>query len=419
MALSPAPNRPVPVPFWNRMRAIALYPLQGTSAWMLGLLTIGSLIGSLPIYGWMILGLTWFSAYKYSFEILRASADGELEPPQTSVSVGDGVVWRYLALQLIFVLLTLFAFATGGLVLGLVVMAALVFLQPGCLMSLAIDGSFGRAIDPSTPLGVVSRIGAPYLAAFGLLFVIQASAATAGEWVGEILPPVVGSLAVNLLTFWGLFATFHLMGYLVYQYHEVLGFEPDSHNRAAYVIVSRDRQLLDAAEARIRDGDSAGAMQLLREEVRSRAVDVDTHELYRRLLRQLGTPADSDEHARLFLNLLMLEKHDRKALGLVREALDANPDFVPMQVEHGEQLAQRARQTGQAQLAADLWSALWRRHASEPNAPRWALDAALVLSERGRDAEARTLLEQARGRCADQVLQEKIQAALKPLQQPA
>jgi hypothetical protein len=417
MALSPAPSRTPPVPFWNRLREIALYPLKGTSGFMLILLSVGALIGMLPVTGWLITGLVWFSAYKYSFEILRASADGELEPPQTSVSIGDGVVWRYLGLQLIYVLAMLFAFGLGGLAIGLIVTLALVFLQPGSLMSLAIDGSFTRAINPATPLAVVSRIGAPYLAAFGLLFVIQVSAATAGNWVDEVMPPVVGQVAVNLFSFWGLFAAFHLMGYLVYQYHEVLGFEPESHNRGLPTLMNRDRQLLEAAELRIREGDSPGALQLLREEVRSRAVDMETHELYRRLLRQHGTPAEGDEHARLYLNLLMMEKQDRKAIALLREALEANPDFVPMQVEHGELLAQRARLSGLAQLALDQWQALLRRHPREANAPRWALDAALLLSERfGRDDEARALLQQARGQCQDAELKDKIDAALKPLQ---
>jgi hypothetical protein len=417
MSLSPAQNRTKPVPFWNRLREIALYPFRGSAVITLILLTCMSLLGFLPgLAGLILTCVVWFSAYKFAFEILRSSADGDLQAPESMFSTENGTVWRFLALQIVLGVLVVLSFM-GGLVVGLGVMVLAVFLQPGMIMSLAIDGSFSRAIDPSTPLAIVGRIGGSYFAAFGLLFVIQASAGTASSWVGEVMPPVLGELAVNLFSFWGLFATFHLMGYLVYQYHEELGYEPASHARAAHTLVSRDRQLLDAAEARIRDGDNVGALQLLREEVRSRAVDGETHELYRRLLRQAGDVKESNAHAQLYLNLLMMEKQDRKALGLLREALEANPDFVPMQIEHAELLAQRARMGGQAQLALDQWQALLRRHPKEANAPRWALDAALVLSERfGRDADARVLLEQARTRCDDAALQEKIEAALKPLQ---
>ena len=118
----------------------------------------------------------------------------------------------------------------------------------------------------------------------------------------------------------------------------------------------------------------------------------------------------------MYLNLLMTEKQDRKALGLLREALDANPDFVPMQIEHGEQLAMRAKLSGQGQLALDAWQAMLRADARNPNAPRWAFEAAMVLVEKfGRDAEARVLLERARALSTDAQFVEKIDAALKPL----
>lgn len=417
MALSPAPNRAKPVPFWNRLRDIALYPFRGSAGITLILLTVLSLLGFLPgLAGLILTCVVWFSAYKFAFEILRSSADGDLQAPESMFSTENGTVWRFLALQIALGVVVVLSFF-GGWVVGLGVMVLAVFLQPGMIISLAIDGSLRNAINPGTALAIVGRLGGSYLAAFGLLFVIQASAGTASGWVDGLMPPVLGELAVNLFSFWGLFAAFHLMGYLVYQYHEELGYEPASHARAAHVLVSRDRVLLDAAEARIREGDNAGALQLLREEVRSRAVDVETHELYRRLLRQAGDAKESNAHAQQYLNLLMMEKQDRKALGLLREALEANPDFVPMQLEHGELLAQRARMGGQAQLAIDQWQALLRRHPKEPNAARWALDAALLMSERfGRDDEARNLLQQARGLSQDPELQQKIEAALKPLQ---
>jgi tetratricopeptide (TPR) repeat protein len=121
----------------------------------------------------------------------------------------------------------------------------------------------------------------------------------------------------------------------------------------------------------VRDGNNAAAMQRLDEEIRTRAVTPEVHELYRRLLRSSADAAAIEKHAALYLNLLMLEKQERKALGLLRESLTANPDFVPLQVEHGDQLAQRARTLGQAQLALDQWQALLRRHPKDGAAPRW------------------------------------------------
>jgi hypothetical protein len=408
---------PAPPPFWHRLRQITLYPMRGGALAALIGLTLASLLGYVPMIGPLLTLVVWLGAYKFSFEILRSTADGRMEAPEIVQSVDNGVVWRFIWLQVVCIGVVIFGTLFGGVIIGLALLVLIVLMQPGAIMSLAIDGDFGRAIDPSTTFAIIGRVGGAYFAVFGLLFVIQASAATAGEWLEGWMPPVLGALALNLFSFWGLFAAFHLMGYLVYQYHDALGYEPESHRHARPKLADRDGTLLEQAEQLVRDGRNPAAIELLGAEVRSRAVGFDVHELYRRLLRSSGDRSAADDHARLYLNLLVMEKQDRRALGLLREALDANPDFVPMQLEHAEQLVERARASGQAQLALDLGLALLRKHPRNDAAARWALAAALLMVDRfGRDAEARALLEHALAQCNDATLRDKLQSALKPLQ---
>ena len=411
-------SRPPPTPFWHRLRQITLYPFRGAAFYSLLALTLASLLGLVPVIGWVVSLLVWVGAYKYAFEILRATADGRMEAPEVVLDLDDGVVSRPIGMQLFFIALIVLAMWLGGPVIGLATIALVAFLQPGCVMSLAIDGSLSHALNPATPLGVVSRIGWPYLAVFGLLFVIQASMFTAAAWLAGVMPPVLADLAVTAVAFWALFAAFHLMGYLVYQYHEVLGYVPSG----ADALPGRhtpDADLLEEAQGYVRDGQLGTALELLRGETRSRAVSLVTHDLFHRLLRQNGDTAALTEHAGQYLNQLMLERQDRRALGLLRECLDTDPDFVPLQIEHAVQLVERARLAGQGQLASDVLLSLLRAHPRHPDAPRWGLDAALLMADRmDRDAEARALLEQAQERCEDEELQAKIEAALMALQAP-
>lgn len=407
-----------PVPFWQRLRDITLYPVRGAAFVTLITLTLASLLGNVPGVGWLLGIIVWLAAYKYSFEILRATADGKRDSPEVVLEISDGTVWRFIGLQIIFIAVTVIAGIFGGPVAALVAMVLVALMQPGCIMSLAIDGSLPNALNPATALSIIARIGAPYFAAFGLLFVIQVSTATAGGWLAQFMPIVLGQLVVTFFAFWGLFSAFHLMGYLVYQYHDELGYDPDTHRNPAPRLhaVQRDSELLEQAQALVRDGNQDAALALLREEVRSRVVPLDAHELYRRLLRAGGDRAAVTEHARLYLHLLMSEKRERPAMNLLREALQDDPAFVPLEIEHGEQLASRARLGGQAQLARDQWLALLRAHPRNPSAPQWALDAALLMAERfGQDAQARRLLEQALLRCEDAALRERIDSALKAI----
>ncbi len=404
-----------PEPFWQRLRAITLYPLRGPALYSMVALTLCTLLGMLPGIGWILAIVTWLAIYRYSFEILRETAHGRMQSPEHTLGSSDGTVLRLIALMLLLGIFIVVVAVLAGPVAALLALLVVVFLQPGCVISLALDGSLRTAANPATSLTLATRIGWPYLAAFGLLFVIQASALTAGRWVHAWLPPIVGDLALTFFSIWGLFAAFHLMGYLVYQYHEALGFEPEG---AAEALARHDpdQALLDEAGQYVRDGHADAALDSLRGAIRSRAVGVSVHELYQRLLRSAGRPDQLREHTRQYINRLVMEKQERRALALLREALDSDPDFTPVQQEHAALLAERARLAGQFQLATDALLAMLRAWPRAAEAPQWALQAALLLAERfGRDADARQLLEQALQQCEDEEQQSKLQAALKAL----
>ncbi|WIH06254.1 hypothetical protein KHF85_07495 [Xanthomonas translucens pv. graminis] len=408
--------RSTPAPFWTRTRVIALYPLRGGALFALIALTLCRLLGMLPGIGWILGMVTALAIYKYAFEILRHTADGYMEAPERGFDIGDGVVLRLLALMIVLGAVVVAAALLAGPIAGMLTLLAVVLLQPGFLISLAIDGSLRRALNPAVSIGLALRIGWPYLAAFGLLFVIQASALTAANWLQQYLPPLASDLAVGVVTIWGLFAAFHLLGYLVYQYHEVLGYEPAAADDATHARHDPDQRVLDEAEQFVRDGHAVEALQLLRGEVRSRAVSLAVHELYQRLLRSGGRADDLREHSRQYINRLLQEKQERRALALLREALDADPDFAPLLPEQASLLAERAQLAGQFKLALDGLLAARRAWPKAPEFSAWSLGAALLLAERcGDDAQARTLLQDALARCEDEAQRGKLQVALKAL----
>ncbi|MGO4550088.1 hypothetical protein AB4059_03150 [Lysobacter sp. 2RAF19] len=405
-----------PEPFWQRISAIALYPVRGAAFVTLVMLALLALARVLPFIGWLIGIAMWLAAYKYAFEILRRSADGDMESPEVILTVDNGVVWRFLALQILLGALFFALILTKHVLLIVGGLALLVFLQPALTMTLAMTGSLSAALNPATSFSVVARIGWPYLAVVGALFVIQLGAVMAGAWFGHIMPSFVANWLATVLGFWGLFCAFHLMGYLIFQAHEELGYapatlQPDAARPA--IGGGATDPVIAQAEPLIREGRITDAIALLRTEVRTRAVSVEVHELYRRLLQQAGDVRVVLEHARQFVHQLMMEKQDRKALPLLRESLDADPAFVTLLPEHGARLAEQARLGGQAQLAVDALHALFNAHPGDPASAQWGLTAAMLLLERfNRPTEAKVLLERARTRTQDPALLQKIDAAL-------
>jgi hypothetical protein len=414
MSATPRTAAAPPEPFWQRIPAIILYPIRGAALVTLVMLALLAIFRGIPFIGWLLSIAMWLGAYKYAFEVLRRSADGDMEPPEVIVTVDSGVVWRFLVLQFVLVALLVLLMLTQSKLLIYGGMALLVFLQPALTMTLAMTGSLTSALSPATAFSIVGRIGWPYVAVVGLLFVIQLSALNAGAWLGMVMPPMVANWLATVLGFWGLFSAFHLMGYLIYQAHDELGYEPAAlQGDAPHMGAVGGEAIIAEAEPLIREGRMTEAIALLRTEVRTRAVSTEVHELYRRLLQKAGDMQVVQEHARQFLHQLMMEKQDRKALGLLRECLDTDPAFVPLLPEHGTRLAEQARLGGQAQLAVDVLHALFNANPGDPSSAQWGLTAAMILLERfHRPEEAKVLLERARTRTTDEALLHKIDAAL-------
>lgn len=400
------------VPFWNRLPAFALYPLQGVTLASLlvfsVLITIASMV---PFIGWLLAGLLWLGAYKQAFEMLLATAHGRMEAPVVSFDISNGTVLRYVLLQLAAILLPLLLGLLIAPVFGLLGLFAMGALLPAATIGLAISESLRVALNPEYLWRIASRIGWPYLAVVGLSLVIQYSALNANALLSGVLPGVLASAAGTVFSLWAVFATFHLMGYLVWQYHETLDFVPEAPLSPGALPKTRDAELLAQAEALIGDGDVDVALVHLREAIRERAVDLPVHELYRRALKLKGERQPLLEHAKLMLQALIVARQDRKALSLVRDSLALDPGFAPFELEDAERLSQVATQVGQTDLALAMLRGLIDAHPRHARLPHWALQAADLTLRRGEDpSRARQWLSDAEALTADDEVRRRLGA---------
>ena len=406
------PTRSIP-PFWSIPGRFAAYPFRGASLTMLIGLSLAQVLTLTAFIGWIIGLLLLGAAYKYAFTILRETAHGRLDPPGGALDAPDSLLLQFVVVQLLGIAAVMLTAVLVSPAASLWVLLCFALIQPGITLSLAMDESLAAALNPITWLALLSRLGWPYLALAVLLFAFQFSAAWAAGALTGALPGLLAEVVSQAWFLWGLFATFHVMGYVLYQYHEALGFEPRAHVFDAQRPKGRDQQLIVDAEQLIDAGDAQAALGLLREASRERALGFDVHDLYRRLLREHGSADERLSHGRQLVKQMMIEGQIRPALGLLRECLDLDPAFAPMQPEHGTQLAEQASLMGQSALASDLLAALRAAYPKDPLRPHWALLEAQVLIERlGRDADARAVLNAALPLCEDADLRARLEALL-------
>jgi hypothetical protein len=385
------------VPFWHRLRAISTYPTRGGALWTLIALTLASAVLYLLPFGFVVRLMLSAAAYAYAVLILRNTANGRFDAPEVNMD-GEGAGYSQIALQFVFIVLMFLGFLLFGVFLGSIVAIALALAMPGATISLAMDDNFGNALNPAQWWAIASRLGWPYLALAGLSAVIVISQANAQAMLEMVLGGFLAHVASYFVSTYAVFATFHLMGYVIYQYHEELG-----HEIAQPAIALRDRNadpdqdLLDEAAQLVLDGDSTGAEQLLARRLAARGGTAAVHTQYRKLLRLRNDAVESSRHGREYLNILMQQGQQKQALDLVKDCLALDPDFEPLQPEHILPLARRAAEIQQTQVAVQLTEAFAEYHPGHPDVAANAMIAAKLLAEKqGDERRALAVLKTAR-----------------------
>ncbi|HEY6942038.1 hypothetical protein [Dokdonella sp.] len=385
------------VPFWYRLREISLYPTHSAALTTVVTLALCHLVEFLPlgIVGWLFQLLIWVALYKYAFECLRATANGRLEPPEVAVSVEDSLGWSQIWLQVAFFVLNLLGFILLGPIGGTFVAIFLALALPGAIMTLAMDGSLGHALNPATWIAIMARLQWPYVAVAALYFVFNLSQRYAQALVLPILPPVVSTIAFYFITNYAVVATFHLMGYLIYQYHDEIGYEPAVTTMPALARArDPDQEMLDEAAVHIREGRPESAADLLAGQLRARGGSEAVHVQYRKVLGVLGRRDELLRHGREWIAVLLAQDKDRRAVDVVRDCQEIDPAFEPADPDDVARIARTAVDAGQSQVALRLVSNWYRSHPKHRDVPANCLLAARLLAERmGKEDTARALLD--------------------------
>lgn len=383
------------VPPGERLRDSLSYVLQPTALAVLAALALAHLATWLPL-GFVVGLLAWAALLKYAFECLRLRAHGRTRAPRPSLHIEDGLGWAHLWLQVIAFALNVIAFVAFGAIAGGVVAMLLALALPAAVITLVLDENLPRALDPRAWIVVAQRIGPPYFVAAALQLAFNLAAPQAQALAVPGLPPALVVVAFMFLVHGVVLANFHLMGRLLNEFHDELGFEPDERVLpAAPDAGSADQGLLEQAATLARGGQSAAACDMLGRRVRARDAGEAVHAQYHRLLVQLDRREECLRHGREWIGLLLDQGKDRRVVEVARACLALDPAFEPTSPDDVARVAAKAGEAGATQVALALVAMFHRRHPRHRDVPRNGLLAARLMAERmGKDATARVLLDQ-------------------------
>ncbi|HEX6831891.1 MAG TPA: hypothetical protein VF132_00040, partial [Rudaea sp.] len=352
------------------------------------------LVAFLPV-GFILDLLVWVAFFQYGLEVLRWSANGRTQAPEISFSVSDAIArYAMLLFVLIETVLMLLSYAYGpfaALGVGLVLMAA----APAMVIILALEEGMARALNPIAWLSLMARLGRTYfvLAGFFCLALLVQSVVAAG--ILKILPELLAAPLIFFVVNYLMIVNFHLIGWVIHEHADELGYSGHLEFQQTPADASSEDKTIDAARRRAASGDAAGAATLLRDELISAPNALALHEEYRHWVRTNEDNAELLQHGTRYIDVLMAQGKERRALEIVRECQQIDPAFALDDAAAITELAHTAADIGQAQLALGLVSGFHKRFRNHPDIARNYLLAAKLFAERmNKEMQARAMLQQ-------------------------
>ena len=339
-------------PFWKRFPQIFQYPFYLHSVILILVLSI--LQVAFAGFSWMglILQLVCLGVLlTYANLVLYASSHGNLRPPDfdvQTISANFSIVFKQMAIYIIFAVLgyniatLLFPIIGPGATIGVLALyiLGLMFLLPAIIIMLAVTKSLFAAILPHVFIRLAWRIGWPYLALCFFLILLSLAPVAAANFLNPILAPKVLWPIVTILSSYYLIVSYHLMGYILFQYHEKAGYKVDfdgdqdaaSSRSSSVAPVSPDEdeksQLLNRINIFIKDGDYDSAITLIERDAFGHDMDPVMAERYYHLLKLRERSSDMASFGRYYLRQIQKTGHAEKIAQVFLDCRGINPDFI-------------------------------------------------------------------------------------------
>nr|WP_282450799.1 hypothetical protein [Marinobacter bryozoorum] len=328
------------VPFWQRLSAFFRYPFHWDPLLVVAFCTLVPIFLGQGILGWVTYVVLALVLFKYTYAVIRYTAEGHMKPPPVAAAwSGDGfaIGIQQMVVFIAMVLLVGFAMALLGPIPGLVVGALVVLALPASIMVLAMENSVFAALNPLNLTTLITAIGWPYFLLYGFLILMTMASGAAQDFAVSHLDPEIAQPLSGFLSSTYMLILFHMLGYLLFQYQQELGFASDYQDDEAPADPQRDRsRRIDAdIDMNLKEGNYDRVAGILEESlIRDPANPTRLEQLYRLSLARNDREALKRHHGKLLHWMVALRRHRemKSLLALLRqqdaEFQPADPELV-------------------------------------------------------------------------------------------
>ena len=298
---------------------------------------------------------------------------------------------------------------------ALAILAALPL--PGAIMVIAIEDSLVRALNPATTFFFIRAMGKSYFILWGFFALIL----TVRESLMSATASLAAYIRLPIEMFVGsylMLALFAMMGYVLYQYHQELGYDVkvdfDAHRDQGALAASGKPAdpMTQQVNAFVKEGKVDEALRYVHDAMRYDKLNPDMNERLHELYKLKGEPEKTVTHGQQYLQSLVTSKRGPKALTLLKKLREIDPKFEP----HADArlgLATAAMAARDTNGAVELVKGFDKRFPNHPDIPAVYLLGAKITSEHlNQDEKAMAILKALLQRYPDAPVKEEAEKYL-------
>ena len=386
-------------PFWTRMPKFFTYPLQ-----LHPLLLLVALAALVTFFsGSFLVHLFFFVvATKYAYSVLTTTAKGSFQAPSVTFQlINEDIMQVFKQYVVLGILggLTAFIFGATGPVGGFVFLAFIAVFAPAMLMLLVATNSVLVALNPFKFVPVVTRIGWRYFLMYLFIVLLYGAPAAFFNYFPLALPVALTTFVVVCVQQYYTFIIYHLMGYVLLQYHEEIGYDVDyeyfmeKSMPEEFVEVNEKDRLLNQIGILVQSGRHEDALKLLYDETKGSFTDVDLSERFLNLLKMVQKEEGMQKHAKAHLDLLVKQNKKKKAVETYTEYFEGKKmqDITPDSLI---KVAKWLTERNQPEKALPCYVSFVETNKNHPALPEAYFSLARLLHERiGNTPKAKQIVQ--------------------------
>ena len=350
---------------------------------------ISSLFSGPGLLNLLVRVLIWAILIKYAYEVLKTTARGDLTPPKINaetISNDFQVVFKQIGLYIIMGIVYFWFTAKLGIFFGIMLLIFIVLSIPSMIILLATTDSILRAINPTVFTRLAFRIGWDYLLMYFFLILLLFAPAVLGQYILKYLPSVSHIFLFSFAKSFYTLISYHLMGYVVLQYHAEIGYKVDYEDFKDPNAEQEEEDAVTEIMARVNplitEGKLDEAINLIQELTKTEGItDLALSERYYNMLKIKKQTPVLLKHCVTHLDLLAKENKKTEACEIYRSCLAQESTFTPTPFTLFK-LAGWCNEYGDSKEAIQTYNRLLQLHPEDHLVPKAYFRAAQIFYDR-------------------------------------